>query len=305
MLALVTDASPSGVSLVEVAAPTPAADQAVVAVKAVSLNRGEVRMLPGAPGRRPGWDVAGVIARAAADGSGPAVGARVFGYVPSLVSDAPGTWAQQVAVSTRRLAVLDDRVSFADASTVPIAGLTALAAVERGGALRGTKVLVTGASGAVGAFAIELARHAGAEVTALVDRPERAQAVRADHVATTLDAAVGPFALVVESVGGATLGHALTQVAAGGAIVSFGNSSGQTTTFDVTRFFLEHRARLEGYIVFADDPGTRELAQLSSHVADGVLHPRVALTTSWREAGAAIAAVRDRKIAGKAVLTVD
>ena len=71
-----------------VAEPVPDRGEAIVAVRALSLNRGEVRRSTMAPaGWRPGWDLAGVIERAAADGSGPRAGARVVGFLPE------GAWA--------------------------------------------------------------------------------------------------------------------------------------------------------------------------------------------------------------------
>ena len=98
--ALVADPSCAGrIALRDVPAPTPSPSQAVVAVEAVSLNRGEVRALQGAAdGWRPGWDLAGVVAEAAADGSGPPVGTPVVGLVGR------GAWAERVAVETDLLA---------------------------------------------------------------------------------------------------------------------------------------------------------------------------------------------------------
>src|SRR5512144_503773 len=103
--------------------PDPAADrgEAIVKVHAISLNRGEVRRSTMAPaGWRPGWDLAGTIAR-------PAAGARVVGLLPE------GAWAEHVAVPTHALAELPGKVTFAQAATFPVAGLTALHALARGG----------------------------------------------------------------------------------------------------------------------------------------------------------------------------
>ena len=74
--AVVVDAkAPAHLALAEVDEPEAAAGEALVRVKALSLNRGEVRAAQNAPdGTRPGWDIAGVVERAAADGSGPRVG---------------------------------------------------------------------------------------------------------------------------------------------------------------------------------------------------------------------------------------
>src|SRR5256886_17611566 len=107
-------------------------------------------------GWRPGWDLAGELERAAADGSGPRVGARVVGLLPE------GAWAERVAAPTHALAALPDKVTFAQAATLPVARLTALYALSKRGPLLGRRVLATGATGGVGAFSLRRARPAAA-----------------------------------------------------------------------------------------------------------------------------------------------
>src|SRR2546425_2384190 len=126
MKALVASPGAAGnISMIDVDEPEARPNQALVDVKAASLNRGEVRALQGAePGWRPGWDVAGVVAKAAAEGNGPHEGTRVVGLVWS------GAWSERVAVPTHMLAPLPDDVSFEAAATLPVAGLTARRAVE-------------------------------------------------------------------------------------------------------------------------------------------------------------------------------
>src|SRR5579885_1139896 len=138
----------------------PDRDEVRVRVTAISLNRGETRraVQMAAPGWQPGWDFAGVVETAAADGSGPAAGTRVVGLLPS------GAWAERVACRTHAVAALPDAVSDAQAATLPVAGLTALHALRQGGLLLGRKVLIDGASGGVGHLACQLALAAGAFV---------------------------------------------------------------------------------------------------------------------------------------------
>src|SRR4030095_12295790 len=95
---------------------------------------------------------------------GPRAGARVVGFLPE------GAWAERVAVPTHALAELPEKVTVSQAATLPVAGLTALHALARGGLLLGRRVLVTGATGGVGDFAVQLARLARAPVAARARR---------------------------------------------------------------------------------------------------------------------------------------
>ncbi len=272
------------------AVPEPAAhpDEAIVAVHASSLNRGELALLTGRPeGWRPGQDIAGVVATPAADGSGPRAGTRVVGLVEGA------GWAQRVAVPVSRLAALPDPVSFAAAAALPMAGLTALRTLRLGGALLGRRVLVTGATGGVGTFAVQLARRAGARVTGVV---------------AATDAPDEPFDLILESVGDASLAAAVRRVAPHGTVVVFGNSSGEDTPLNLYQFLGHEGARLQTF--FSYDPGTSDaigadLGVLAALVAEGALVPQIGAEASWRDLDQAVAALRDRKIAGKAILHVD
>ncbi|HET7883835.1 MAG TPA: zinc-binding dehydrogenase, partial [Acetobacteraceae bacterium] len=174
MLGLVTtlnDAAP--VELRELPEPHPQRNEALVAVHAFSLNRGELRSVRNnGVGWVPGQDVAGVVVKQAEDGNGPPAGARVVALTDEL------GWAQRVAVGSHRMAVLPDNVSFAQAATLPVAGLTALRTLRDGAPLLGKRVLITGAAGGVGTLAVQLAARSGARVTAVVGRAERGAGLR-------------------------------------------------------------------------------------------------------------------------------
>ncbi len=307
MLALVNTGSASRpVELREVPEPKPAPDEAIVEVHAFSLNRGELTLITTRPeGWRPGQDVAGVVVQAAADGSGPQSGTRVVALVDS------GGWAQRVAAQTSRMATLPDTVSFASAAPLPVAGLTALRALRQGGFLLGKRVLITGASGGVGQFAVQLAKVAGAQVTGVVGKPDHVATVSklgAMAVVTNIQDAEGLFDVILESVGGASLSGAISKVAPRGTVVVFGNSSRQETTISFPSFSGHAMAHIIGFFVY--ESGTtpsmgEDLQSLVSLVATGRLTPEIGMEVSWRNVEQAVKALQNRQVSGKVVFDVD
>jgi NADPH:quinone reductase-like Zn-dependent oxidoreductase len=297
---------PGGIELREVDEPVPAPGETVVAVEAVSLNRGDLHDLQSAPdGTRAGSDLAGTVLAAATDGSGPRAGARVVGLVPR------GAWAQRVAVPTGFLAPIPDSLSTAAAATLPVAGLTALHTLYTGGITDGKRVLVTGATGGVGRFAVQIAAHAGADVTAIVGSEARRAGLPelgARDVSVGMPTA-GEYDIILESVGGDSLAGALNVVASGGCVVSFGCSSGAATTFDASAFFPRHAARLSAFVLVPELQRTgsavHDLVNLADQLATGHLDVQIGLELGWADALRAFDALRDRQFTGKAVLHVD
>ena len=298
--------APGGIELREVEEPSPADGIAVVDVRACSLNRGEcTALLTAEDGWRPGWDVAGVIAEPALDGSSPPPGTRVVAWVHG------GGWAERVDVRSSHLASIPDEVSFETASTLPVAGLTAMGALAFVDPLEGRRVAITGAAGGVGRFAVQLAHAFHAEVTAVVGSPERGEGLPelgADHVVLALEPEGEPFDLILESVGGSSLAAALGRVSPDGTVVTLGNSSNEPTTFDTRAFYRRGRPTMKGYLVTHEllegRLGTAELAELAGLVASGRLRVEIDLVVPWTEAASAVTALLERRVRGKAVLTV-
>ncbi|MGB3633834.1 MAG: zinc-binding dehydrogenase [Rubrobacteraceae bacterium] len=311
MRAVVVDPnSPGRLSPGKAEEPSPVPTEALIRISAISLNRGEVRRAENAePGFRPGWDLAGTVERPAEDGSGPPEGSRVVGFLPS------GAWAELAAVPTDSLAVLPEGVSFAQAATLPVAGLTALYALEKGGNLLGRSALITGASGGAGLFGVQLARLCGAKVVAVVRREEHVELLRdagAHEVVVSEDASAaaeyGPYRVIMESVGGVVLGNSLSMLDTGGTCVTFGVSAAPETTFDIRNFFLMGGASLYGFILFhevLEKPASAGLDRLARLVGDGSLRPHISLEESWTKIGDVAGRLMERSFTGKAVLHVD
>ncbi|MFJ8674300.1 zinc-binding dehydrogenase [Streptomyces sp. NPDC093589] len=228
MRALVVDHSAAGrLALGTVPDPVPGPDEALVKIAAISLNYGELpKSDDAAEGTVPGWDAAGVVERAAANGRGPQPGDRVVTWGLNA------GWAELRAVPVGELAVLPAAVTFADAAALPVAGLTALRALRTAGVRPGQRVAITGASGGVGRFAVQLAHLAGAEVYALVGSPARGAglaALGADHVLTGAEGIDTPVDVVLDNVGGSLLAELLGHIAPDGKVISIGATSGEPT----------------------------------------------------------------------------
>jgi NADPH:quinone reductase len=303
MRALVADGH-GGLGIGQAPEPSRSRQEAIIEVHATSLNRGELtRVTSAAGGWRPGWDCAGVVVEPGADG--PPAGVRVVGIA------AGGAWAERVAAPAGWLAELPPELSFATAAALPTAGLTALRMLRLGTCTLGRRVLVTGAAGGVGRYAVQLAHLGGAHVTAIVGRPERARGLRelgADQVVTGTSDPAGRFDLILESAGGESLARHATMLDPDGTLVIFGNSSNQPTVFsDIRDVYLGGARRLQSFDVFhsctVEEPN-RDLAYLCELVMRRILDPGINAEVAWTEVGTALERLRNREVHGKIVLTL-
>jgi NADPH:quinone reductase len=299
----------SRLAIATVAEPQPLPHEAIVQVAAISVNRGEIRRAQTADaGWRIGWDLAGTIAQTAADGSGFPVGTRVVGFLPG------GAWAERVAVPTEALAVLPDSVAFTQAATLPVAGLTALMALQKGGLLLGKNVLITGAAGGVGYFACQLAIAAGATVVAHVGRSDRVAFVETTGVDRVIvgetpaaASEYGDYDLILDSVGDRVLPVALGLLAKDGICVTFGATAGRDAVIDVSSFYGKGALQLYGFILFHEvqqQPAGLGLQRLVKLVEQGKLKSHIDLEADWAQVGEVAQQLLDRRYVGKAVLRV-
>ena len=281
-----------------------------VKLTAISLNRGEIkRAMSAEDGWRPGWDFVGVVEEAAQQGAGPKLGARVVGMLAS------GAWADRIRAPAISVAEIPAGVTDAQAATLPVAGLTALHALRKGGLLLGKKVLVDGASGGVGHLAVQLAKLSGAIVYGHVRREDQRALIEKSCtggviVGSSLEAAraSAPYDLILDSVGGTTLASALTMLRTAGTCVTFGVSEAPTTTFEGGAFFRQGGAKLYGLILFDElvrtEPAGAGLAVLLRLIEQKQLVPHIDVEASWTDVARIAQQLVDRKYPGKAVLKV-
>jgi NADPH:quinone reductase-like Zn-dependent oxidoreductase len=301
MKALVTTGN-GGMRLSDVDGPRPRADEALIEVRAMGVNGGDAWLaasLP--PGSRLGWDIAGVVLRAAEDG-GPPAGSRVLG-----LADRTG-WARTTAVATDRLAPLPDEVSDVEAAALPVAGLTALYVLEAAGPLLGRTVVVTGAGGGVGRALLQLAVAAGARVIALVGSPERAAGLEELGADTVTSYQTPPSEIahvILDSVGGAVFTSVVQWAGRGSTVITFGNSTKQDLRLPFD--WAHHRpgAHIRSIGLFDEltrRPAGPDLATLVRLVQKRRLGAQVTTTAPWEEASAILERIRKRRLHAKAVL---
>lgn len=175
--------------------------------------------------------------------------------------------------------------------------------------------MVTGASGGVGLFGVQLATLSGATVTALIRRGALAELVRingASHVVIgdTADGAAeyGPFHCVLDSVGGQVLADSLKLIGRGGTLVNYGVSAGEESTIRAGDFFRAGRARYYGLYLFTEfgrRPAKYGLRVLVDLVAQEKLKVHIDAEGSLADLGDLAEQLYNREISGKAVIHVD
>jgi NADPH2:quinone reductase len=297
--ALIVDPdAPDAMRIANVAEPTSGPAEALIEVHHVSLNHGDLNdarsgRIP--PGGVLGSDASGVVIESAPDRSGPEVGARVVGL-------AQGAFAERIAVHVDSLTEVPDSVHLAEAAALPVAGLAALRALRAAGPLLGRRVLITGASGGVGRFAVQLAAHAGAYVISSVGSVARGEGLAergADEVVVGLDGVDQPVDVVVDSVGGPQLVAAWGLLAPGGSLQSIGWTSGEPAVLPPYSTIGPPKS-LSSFLNQGD--ATEELSTLVRLVADGSLSVEIGWRGPWRQFAEAVDQLRRRRVNGKAVL---
>ncbi|MFJ4809570.1 NADP-dependent oxidoreductase [Streptomyces longwoodensis] len=294
----------------DVEQPVPGPGQVRVRVAATSFNPvdGNIRAgsmqgpIPVVLPHTPGIDVAGTVDALGEGVEGLAVGDDVVGFLPM---DGPGAAAEYVLAPAEVLTPAPKSVPLADAAALPLVGLTAYQALfEHGGLVAGQRVLVNGAGGAVGGYAVQLAKNAGAHVIATAG-PRSGDAVRSagadevvDHTTTDLAAAVTEpvdLALNLAPVDPAELAALLTLIKPGGVLVNTtvwmpAPSDEERGVRGIDLFVRSDAGLLAGLVTSVDRGELRvdvaervplaELPALHARAAEGGVHGKVVVVPS-------------------------
>jgi NADPH:quinone reductase-like Zn-dependent oxidoreductase len=292
--------------------PAPRRGEVRVAVHAASINPvdwklrgGMARHLPGQSLPRPfGIDFAGVV-NAVGEGAGElAVGDRVYGIVVTMFGH-PGSHAELVTVPVGRVRPMPAGLDFVEAAALPVAALTALNGLRQAGERAGKRVLVNGATGGVGHFAVQLARAGGATVTAVCSarNADRARALGAAKVLDYLtdDFTVGSdrYDLILDAHAGVGFARAAKVLERGGAYAA---------TLPTPSLMVRSLASAllpigRGYV--ANMRGNPEdYAELERQLAAGKVKPIVEHVFPLAEAAKGFALAEAGGVVGKVVLRV-
>ncbi|MFL5266380.1 MAG: NADPH:quinone oxidoreductase family protein [Stellaceae bacterium] len=327
MRAIIVDkfGAPERLRVRDVAEPVPRADEVLVTVHAAPVNYvdllvigGTYQFLPPLP-FTPGKGPAGVVAALGRNVTSLQVGDRVLAMAEQ------GGYAEAVTVVANQCYRLPPSMSFTEAASLSLVYDTAWFALrERARLESGETVLVLGASGGVGQAAIQLAYEMGARVLAGILRPERAAAVRAAGADAVIDLSAAHlrdslrtqvFAvtdgrgadIILDPLGGTIFEAAVRALAWRGRLVVIGFAAGTIPTIR-TNYLLLKNIEISGLQI--SDYRKRRPAQVAACFAEifslyeqGKVKPATATAFPLVRAGEALAALRDRRIAGRAVLT--
>jgi NADPH:quinone reductase-like Zn-dependent oxidoreductase len=309
-------------ALERIARPKPGAGEVLIRIHAASVNPYEWHMVTGkpyfmrlgtglgAPERvRVGYDMAGTIAAIGAGVTRFKEGDEVFGGAPGALAE------YALAREDGDLVPKPVGLSFEETAGILIAGGTALQAVRDYGHVRaGQKVLINGASGGVGTYAVQLAKVFGAQVTAVCSA-RNAELVRSLGADRVIDYAREDFTtgreqydLIVDNVGNHPFLHLKRVVKPGGTIVTVSGPKDNAFLGPMTRIikqkllapFVDQRL-----VFFVADAGVPDLEYLSGLIREGKLKTVIDRRYPLEQAGAALDYIASQRARGKVIVTVD
>lgn len=308
-------------TLSDIAVPVPRANEVLLRVKAAGVDQGVWHLMTGRPYlsrimgfglRRPknrvkGRDVAGIVEAVGSAVTGFAVGDEVYGYCE-------GSFAEYVCARADRIAHKPASLSFDEAAVVPISATTALQAVRDSGAVKaGQSVLVIGAAGGVGSFAVQIARELGAVVTGVCStgKIELVRSLGASHVIDytreSFTNGIRQFDVIIDTAGHRSVAELRKALTPGGTLVIVGSEVdapwfgglGRPMGASLKSPFVGHNLRM-----LVSTERDAHLHSLTELVDAGTLRPVIDRRYPLDEAAAAIDYLHAGRAAGKIVLTI-
>jgi len=304
----------------EVEDPVVTPDEVLLRVRVASVHAGDVLVMQGRPllfragtGLRrprnpiPGYDVAGTIVE---------VGSKVSEFKPGdqVFGNGRSTLAELATAKPSQLVMKPEGISFTDAGVLTVSGLTALRAVQQVGRVApGQRVLINGAAGGIGTFAVQIAKAAGAEVTGVCSGGKAAlvRSIGADHVIdyTVDDFTAGSitYDFILDNVGNRSLSQCRRVLATGGTLIPNSGTAGGSLVGPLFR--MGHALAVSPFTaqnlrVFVSIPNPQDLAALRDLVESGVVTPVIGSTYSLDDAPKAFAHIASGHAVGKAAIEV-
>ncbi len=297
--------------------PEIADDQVLVRVHAAGVDRGVWHLMAGMPrliragfglrapkSRVRGLEFAGVVEAIGASVTNVAPGDEVYGI-------GQGTFAEYTAVRADKIAPKPHNLTFVQAAAAPISALTALQALRDAAGVRaGQRVLVIGASGGVGSFAVQIAKVYGAEVTGVcrTDKVDLVRSLGADHVIDyTREDLTDGHDVILDIGGHRTLRRLRRALTPEGTLVIVGSETGgrwlggfdRSLRAPVVSMFVHQKLRL-----FVNSENAADLIALADLIESGKVTPAIDSTYPLSETATAIQQLVDGKARGKVVITV-
>ncbi|WP_042224163.1 NAD(P)-dependent alcohol dehydrogenase [Oceanobacillus manasiensis] len=311
---------PDTLKLRELATPIPVGNQVRVKIHASSINFGNLVLLSGKPLPArlafglikpkypiPGGDIAGVVESVGEKVNQLKVGDEVYG---DLSGSGWGAFAEYVVVDEKELVLKPRNLSFTESAAVPMAASTALQAIRDKGMIRsGQEVLIHGASGGVGTFAIQIAKAFGANVTALVSTRniDIAKSLGADYIidykTEELHNDNRTFDLIIGANGSQSISTYKRKLKDNGIFVHIGGKSSQLFQTTTLGSWLSIFGKKK-YRTFSQGPNPKDLLFIKDLIEEGKIKPIIDRSFSLSEVPEAFQYALDGHLQGKIIITI-